>query len=298
MMRVTFNGSFTNGTAEITRAAAALAEAQRRVSSGRRINAPSDDPSGSESAIIDRTTMATMDAYTATSNAAVSRLSVADAVLSDVVNQITAAKTTALGARGTTQTIAQREAAREELLSIRDALLSDINAQFHGTYLFSGSKATTAPFAASGGAFSPYQGDGSQVSVDVGLGRTVSISFSGGDIFQGSDSQHLLDTLTNLAASVAAGDNVAIGQGLDALGRAFDRATTAQSTVGSNLRVIDTSRPQIDATRRAALTRVSAVEDANLPEALSDLSRSQAALQAALQSLSTVGRLTLMDYLK
>lgn len=297
-MRVTFNGTFVDGTTEINRAAQALAEAQRRVSSGRRINAPSDDPTGSESAVVDHATMARMDAYTSASDAAVSRLSVADAALTDIINQITSAKTTALSARGSSQSQAQRNAASTELLAIRDALAADINTKFHGTYLFSGSASTTAAYALSGGSYSTYQGNATPPAVEVGPGRTVALSFDGGAIFQGGDSQHVLDLLTGLAASVAAGDNTAIGQGLDALERAFDRATAAQSTVGNNLRVIDDSRNQIDATHLAALTRASKVEDVDLASAITDLSRSEAALRAALQSLATAGRLTLMDYLK
>ena len=34
----------------------------------------------------------------------------------------------------------------------RSAVFADFNAQFHGTYLFSGTKATTAPFNNAGGA--------------------------------------------------------------------------------------------------------------------------------------------------
>jgi flagellar hook-associated protein 3 FlgL len=297
-MRVTFNGSFTDGTTEVMRTAAAVAEAQRRVASGRRINTPSDDPTGTASVVVDRATMARMDAYTSTANVALSRLSVADVALADIVNQISAARVSALGARGTTQTATQRAAASQDLLAIRDALASDINTQFHGTYIFSGSAGTVAPYVVSAGSASAYQGNTSQTAVEIGPGRKVTLSFDGGAILQGGDSQHVLDLLTDLAASVQAGDNTAIGQGIDALGRAFDRATTAQSLVGANLRLVDDSRAQTDAVKRAALTRVSSIEDADMTTALTDLSRSQAALQAALQSLATIGRLTLMDYLK
>lgn len=297
-MRTTFNGVFVDGTTEVARAAQAMADAQKRVSSGRRINAPSDDPSGSESAIVDHATMDRMDAYTAASDVASSRLSVADAALTDMINQITAAKTSALSARGSTQTQVQRDAASKELLSIRDALANDINTKFHGTYLFSGSESTTAPYVLSGGAYSSYQGNNTQVNAEVAPGRNVALTIDGNAVFKGGDSQHVLDMLTSLAASVAAGDNTAIGQGLDALDRAFDRLSSAQSTVGNSLRVIDDGRGQIDAAHFAALSRASKVEDADLSEAIADLSRSESALRAALQSLATVGRLTLMDYLK
>ena len=90
-----------------------------------------------------------------------------DNTLTDIVNQLTSAQTTALAARGSSQTQAQRDAASNELLAIRDALMSDINTKFQGAYLFSGSKVTIAAYASSGGVISAYQGDSNVTSVEI-----------------------------------------------------------------------------------------------------------------------------------
>ena len=46
------------------------------------------------------------------------------------------------------------------------------------------------------------------------------------------------------------------------------------------------------------IARLSSVEDVDLAEAMSKLSQSETAYRAALTSIATVGRLSLMDYLK
>jgi len=149
-MRVTFSSTFREGAAEINLASQRLADAQRQVASGRRIGLPSDDPAGATAAVTDHATIGTLDTYTRTTDAATSRLTVVDSVLSDIVDKISAAQTTALGSRGTTQTQGQRDAAAANLQGISDALLADLTTQFRGAYLFSGAKATVAPFTQAG----------------------------------------------------------------------------------------------------------------------------------------------------
>lgn len=298
-MRTTFNETFRHGLEDISRTAEQLADAQRRVSSGRRINAPSDDPAATVQAINERATLATLDSYTRAGDTAFARLAVADSVLSDVINQLTAARVATVGARGSARGQAERDAAASELLSIRDALLADINTTSRSAYLFSGAASTTPPYVKGpGGTISAYNGDASPVSLDVAGGRSVQVSFDGGAIFQGSDPNHVLDSLTSLASAVAAGDEIAIEQGLAALDRAFDRAVVAQTRIGVSMRSLGDLRPQLASERLAALTRVSKLEDADIAKAISDMASADAAHRAALGAFAAVGRLSLMDYLK
>lgn len=297
-VRIVFNTTFEEGTRAIARAAEQLIDAQRQVASGRRLNQLSDDPLGATAAVSEHTTLARIDAYSGASDAAAYRLDLADAVLTDVIEQLTAAPTIALGARGSSATEAQRAAAANQLLSIRDALLSDINTQIQGTYIFSGAQVTTAPFASSGSGISAYQGDVEPLSIDIGAHRTVAITLDGGSIFQGGDTSHVLDALTALASAVVAGDAAGIAAGVDAITRTFDRAVTAQATVGNGLRALDDNRGQLTAARRAATTRLAKVEDADLAQAAARMAQADTAYRAALQAMATSGRISLLDYLR
>lgn len=282
---------------DVSRAAERLANAQRQVSSGERIQVASDDPNGTASLVGELATVKRLDAYSQAGDAATSRLSVVDSALTDIVNQLTAAKTTALAGRGSTQTTDQRSALAAAMLSIRDALLSDVNTTFHGTALFAGSSGASAAYAQAGGAFT-YQGDTSGSAIDVGFNRTVQLTLDGQAMFQGSDPRNILDSLTDLADAITRGDDTAIGQGVAALETAFDRATAVQSQVGTWLRAIDDTRPQIQAAKLAASGRASTLRDADMAAAVSEMSNADASYRAALQVVATNGQLTLLDYLK
>ena len=297
-MRISFNAAFEEGTRAINRASAALAEAQRQLSSGRRIGSPSDDPLGTSTAITEHATVNRVDAYTHAADALSSRLVLADTMLSDIITQLTAAQSTALSARGSSTTPAQRQAAANELLAIRDSIMSDVNAQLQGQYIFSGSNVLVAPYARVGGGISPYQGDASAARVDVAAGRDVAATFDGGAILQGADPKHILDALTDLAAAVVAGDDAGIATGVDAVSHAFDRATLAQSRVGNDLRSLDDVRVQLSAARLASVARLSKTEDADLAAASTRLAQGETAYRAALTAVAQTLKLSLLDFMK
>ena len=298
-MRVVFNAQFRQAADEINRTASDLAVAQQRVSSGRRITRPSDDPAGASSAVTDHAALGTLDAYTKTADTATSRLAVVDTTLSDMVNKLAAAQTAAASARGSSAGQSQRDAAAATLRGITDALVSDFNAQFHGAYLFSGSLATTAPYAAgAGGVISSYQGNATTMSVDLGQGRPLQTAFVGSGIAQGSDATDVFTVLANLITAVTSGDAVGIGLGMAGLDRATDRATLAQTQVGTNLNALDDARARLSAQRLDVGAQLSKTEDANMASAITQMSQADTAYRAALGAFSKVGSVSLMDYLR
>ena len=298
-MRVIFSDQFREAATEINRTSAQLAEAQQQVSSGRRISKPSDDPGGSAAAVTDHAMLGTVDAYTQTADTATSRLTVVDSTLSDIVNKIVAAQTAVASASGSVPNQSQRDAAAANLQAISDALFSDFNAQFHGAYLFGGSKATTAPYTrGAGGVVSIYQGNGTTMSVDVGPGRQVQVSFDGGSFAQGGDPTVIFTVLSSLVTAAKAGDSVGLSQGLDAIGRALDRATLAQTQVGTSLSALDDARARLSTQGLNTNAQLSKTEDANMASAITQMSEADTAYRAALGAFSKIGTVSLMDYLK
>lgn len=295
-MRVTFN-NLNDGLAALNVAAAALDRAQDQLATGRRLRVASDDPAATERAIAGRTDIATIDAYTRASDSAAARLSGMDTALTDIIERITEAKVRATGARGSTTTVESREAAALALEGIRDSVLGTINLSVGGTSLFAGAEARTNAYAQVAGVWT-YQGDGATVAVDIGQNRTVATSRSGQAIIQGTDTTDLFTALDNLAAAIRANDDAGMAAGVAALDRAFDRATRAQSQVGTDLNGVEEEQRQLSALKLASQKRLSKDEDANLAEAASDLSRADTAYRAALGAISTAGRVSLMDYLR
>jgi flagellar hook-associated protein 3 FlgL len=296
-MRVTFDMTMRNGVHDILRASEALLRAQREVSSGRRVHVPSDDPSAASRIIGEYGELRAIDSYARVTDSAESRLLVADSMLSDIIRRIEDAQTSAAAAANSFLTQTQRDALALELEGIRDAVLSAVNQQFKGTYIFSGTSATTAPYVKdAAGHVGAYQGNTERQMLDVDRSRAVEVTFDGssvvGDLFDGF--QQLIDAVR---AGNTSGPGFSVRDGMARLDEAFTRATTQQSRVGAALRAVAEQRTRLSDTKQASLARRSSLEDVNLAEAIARMRQAELAHQAAIGAVGVASRQSLLDYL-
>lgn len=292
-MRVTFNTTYRDGLEGIQTAAARLAEWQRQVSSQRRVQFASDDPAAAAAVVGERAEMASLDQFEETTDSVDARLHVVDSLLSDILSNLTAAQTTAAAGRSTILTADQRSALALQMRGLRDNILMDVNGQYRGTFVFSGTAVLTPPFAKdAAGIVQAYAGTQQAQGLDIDRTRSVETTLDGGAIVA-----DLFPAMDALAAAIENGDMAQVDAGLSDLQAAFDRVTAAQSRVGVTLGDLDAHRMRLDAMRRASDQRRSSLEDANLAEAISRMQQAETAYRAALGALGTSGRLSLMDYL-
>jgi flagellar hook-associated protein 3 FlgL len=298
-MRITFQTSYRNSLADINQTLEDLAKAQRQVSSGKRLELASDDPAAAAGAVTEHGEVGTLDQYLRSADTAASRLSALDTVLGDVISQLTQARAVATGGLGTSANQATRESIANELQGIKDALLSDFTTTFHGTYLLSGTNQTVAPYTRNpDGSISAYAGNAQGMRIDVDRQTSLQVTYDGSAVAQGAAAQSVFDTLDDLVASIRAGDTPAVQAGIDELKAAFDRATLAQTRVGNDEAALEDQKTRLGELRRASLRRLSAHEDVNMAEAISNATAADTAHRAALAAVSKIANISLLDYLE
>jgi flagellar hook-associated protein 3 FlgL len=297
-MRVTFGAVQRQASEGISRASEQMVRFQRQVSTGKRVERPSDDPSAASTAVSERANLDSFSQFTASADAAESKLRVADSVMSDLLDKLTAARSVVMSVRGSTATDAQREASAEELRSLREAVIEDLNTAFRGTFLFGGAAGDTKPFTVTNGVVDPYAGSTTEVAVDIDRGRSVTVAFDGSSIAQGGDAIDIFAAFDQAAAAAVAGDGTALGEAFDAMGRAFDRVTRAQTSVGASLRAVADHKLRLGDAARASGARLSTLEDANMVAAISGMNQAEVTYQAALGAAARASQISLFDYLK
>ena len=285
-----------DGLAGINQAAERMAAAQQQVSTGRRLNGAGDDPVAMQQATLVRSGLGAVDAYARSVDSAASALSWADATLSSFGDKLGAAIVAGLSARGNVSA-SSRAAAAESIRMLRDGLLSDINTSFNGRAIFSGTQPSPTAYAFVGGAW-VYQGNADQMQVEVSKDRLVSVTFNGQELAQGTDTTDVFTVMDQLVTAINAGNNAAIGTALDGLQRAYDRANRVQGRLGADERGLDDAALRLSTLRLAGEARRSKFEDANMAEAITKLTDAQTAYKAALGSVSSTERLSLLDYLR
>jgi flagellar hook-associated protein 3 FlgL len=297
-MRVTFNTLFRNTLRDVQRTAADYARAQQQVSSGIKLQRPSDNPSAAGTALTERAEIRALDRYKSATDSVESRLLVVDTVLDDVIRSVTSAQTRAGAGRSTVLTAEQRDALALDVEGIRDAILSAVTTSYRGMYVFSGADTATVPYSRTGAGISAYQGNSTVVSVDVSRTSSVAVTFDASALLQGGSAQDLFSTLDTLASDIRNGNMAGIDARMVELDDAFNRATQTQSRVGTSLNALTSEQQRISELRRASDVRRSGAEEASLASAISEMSRAQQAYEAAIAATGTTQRLSLLDYLR
>jgi flagellar hook-associated protein 3 FlgL len=248
--------------------------------------------------ISEKAAHASYEQYVQAGDSAESRLAVADTLLSDIIDKLGAARTSILSTQGSETTDAQRENGAQELASLRDAVLEDLTTSFRGTYMFGGAAGTVRPYSKdNAGVVQGYAGSTREVTVDVDRNRPVTVVFNGDAIVDGGDTTDLFQAFEDAIAAARSGDAEAAHDASHALQRAFDRATQVQSSVGTSLRAIADHTARLQEAGRGSTSRVAALEEANMAEAISGLQQAETAYNAALGAAASTTRRSLFDYL-
>jgi len=298
-MRISFQTGFLHAMSDIQRTSEELARRQREVSSGLRLQAPSDDPTAAVGAITEHAALGAIDRYARAADSVSARLTVVDTVLGDIIEKLTQAQVVATGALGDTPTTAQRDAAARELAGLRDALFGDFNTNFRGVFVFSGTASTTSPFQRNPDqTVGAYQGNASTISVDIDRTSAVQVTFDGSSVTQGTEPRDIFAVLEDLRVDILAGDTPAIEAGIADLKKVFDRAVQAQTQVGTDEKALEDQRLRLTDETLGAKARLSKLQDANMAEAISAMGRAEVGYQAALGATATITRVSLMDFLR
>ncbi|MGC2404365.1 MAG: hypothetical protein WA510_31525 [Acidobacteriaceae bacterium] len=122
-----------------------LATDLKQVSTGLRVNQPSDDPAAAANYVTSLAASANVDQYTQNVTALTSQLQTADSALGSIVTSLNSAISLGYeGGTGTTST-SDRQAIAGQVQAVLSNVVAQANTSDQGAYLFAGSDTTTAP---------------------------------------------------------------------------------------------------------------------------------------------------------
>ena len=180
--RITGNQVTRNLANDIREQQQAIAEIREQLSSGKRINRPSDDPAHAARLIGLDAAQAQLTQYSRNASAAESRLTLEENALSSATNSLERVRELALRAAGGGLSDSERQTIAGEIRGRLDELYDAANARdAAGDYLFAGSRADTRPFERG----TPVVFNGNAVGRELPLGsaRSVTSGDSGMEAF-------------------------------------------------------------------------------------------------------------------
>jgi len=178
---------YQSGISNILERQAELARTQQELASGKRIQSPSDDPSGAVKILDIEEDIRLVDQYQRNASLAQGQLAIEETALVGVNNVLQRVRELSVQANNATETPESRSAIALEMEGRLEELVALANTRdANDEYLFGGFQSQTPPFAKQGGVVT-YSGDDGQRFLDIAASSQVAVRDSGSRVFLAVD---------------------------------------------------------------------------------------------------------------
>ena len=266
-----------------------LTKANQIVSSGKRIQSLSDDPVGLAQALNIRSGIDNLEQLGRNITFGKPLLTAAESALTSIQDLTADAKALAVSMANTTVGPDERANAAATIKNYMEEIVSLGNTDVNGRYIFAGTKTDTKPFAADGS----YSGNNEAFAIKIGRDANLTVG-NDGEAVLGT----IFTTLSDLKTALENNDIVGIQTGMTQLGDDYDRFGNKISEIGSKMIRAEIKETIFADMKIANTDRLSRIQDADIAEAITELSAKELAYKAALSSATKVMDLSLLDYLR
>ena len=166
-----------------------MQETQEKLSSGKQINRPSDDPSGTRKVLGLRTEEFQVQQFLDNTATAKEQINITSSTLESTQELFAKIKELTIQANNDTLGQSERATIANELDELTESVLQYANTENNGRYIFSGTKTLTAAFTAtrdsSGNILSvSYNGNNEEIKYQIGPNSFIQVNLPGGKLFQ------------------------------------------------------------------------------------------------------------------
>jgi flagellar hook-associated protein 3 FlgL len=314
-MRITNNMVSDRVIADLQARYGAMANTQLQISTGRRVNQPSDDPTAAAQERLRLSELSGITGSQSSVESAQTALNSSESSLEGVRSVLSRANELALAGANGSLSQADRVTIANEIDQLIKSAKDSMNTKVGDSYIFAGTKSDTAPYADATG--DTYQGDGGALLRDGGAGVVLQtnpsfVPVGGGaavpltaDAILGNGSAagdgRVLDALTQLSAHLRGGTTADLqaiqGTDLQAIKANQTAVSSAVSAIGamSNRATAAASRLEdLEATAKQSIDDLTGVD---MAKAITDYSAQSAAYQASLKVGAQIIQPSLLQFL-
>ena len=283
----------------------AVARLQAEMSSGKRIQVPSDDPSGTGQSLSLNATASQLAQYQRNGQDGDSWLTTVDTALTTALGYLRNARDLVVqsGDAGLGQT--SRDALADGIDGLKAGLLTQANARYQGRNVFAGTSDAPAAFTVSTSGSTPaYTWTGSTTgSVDrkIGPSTSVRVDTDGSQAFGWTDpSTGTQSTAFALLDKISTGlrNGSSVTGTLSDLDSVMQSMLTAAASNGSRQKVLENTMSDVSSQQLTIKGQLSGVEDVDMASVIMNLQMQQVTYQGALAAGARVLQPTLLDFLR
>jgi flagellar hook-associated protein 3 FlgL len=263
---------------------------QAQLSSGKRIAVPSDDPSGTASAMTFRSQQASDVQYLRNIDQVSARLGVTDSTLTSLSDRVRSVRELMMQAQNGALSADSRAALAAQAAALKSEIVSMYNTTYLDRPVFGGTVAGQQAIDPTTGA---YVGNDQPVSTRISRDATIRVDVKGSDV--AADTMPAL--LDRIVTDLGSANPVPSADFTD-LDAASSKIVQALGDVGARSARIDSTRTNVDSHRLDLTARISENEDVDLPATIMNLQSQQVAYQSALGASAKLLQTSLLDFLR
>lgn len=196
----------------------ALSSALQQVSTGLRVNQPSDDPTASANMVVSLAASANVDQYTSNISSLLPQMQTADSAISQIETSLNSAITLGTSGANGNLTSLEKQGISAQAQSILSSVIAQANTSFQGIYVFGGSASASPPYVAASESFDSTQGTtGSPLATTTALTAgsitTISDATTGDTMTFKAQAGDTIATLSTAIANAVAAGTLTAGTG-------------------------------------------------------------------------------------
>ncbi len=269
----------------------AMDSAMRQLTSGNRVEVPSDDPAASRSIIRTNSVLEENKQYSRNISRARSLNTLQESVLDQVDELLVRGREIAIGQAGSTATEQTRLAAASEVRGLIESMTDLANTRLGNRYIFAGLESGRPPLPTEDGAPLPT----GSTPIEIGPGRTVAPTESASRIFGDTGA---LAALEELALALETNNASAIQQSSYELRESQSQLQVLVAETGNLTNRLEAAGSRLEMLEANLMQYRSDLRDVNFEEVISELAARETAYQAALLATSRILSQNLTDFLR
>jgi len=271
-------------------------QAITELSTGRKVNQPSDDPAAVAGLIVNNAQASAISTYLSNISSLQARLQMADSTLNSVVTNLSQA--ISLGIEGANGTVNEtdRNAIAEEVNGIQQQILGYANQSFQGNYLFAGTAVNVKPFVTDPTSPSGvnYVGNTGVNNIEIGDGQSVPANLAGSQLFTAPGSD-VFQALADLSSALQSGSNIPAA--VTEVENAFDHVNAQRAFYGVTLSRLNTASSFLNEENLQLSQENNNLVGADMAAAASQVTQAETALDATLSAGGKISHYSLLDFL-
>jgi len=272
--------------------------ALQELSTGKRVNVPSDDPLAASLMVGNQDQTSRNDQYLHNIDSLTTQMQTADTALSSVVTALNQA--ISLGVEGSTGTVSttQQQQIATSLQGIQSQIVQLANTDIGGVYLFAGTASTTPPYVLDPTSASgvQYNGNDGTNQIQIADGLSVQTNLPGSQLFQNA-SGDVFGSLQQVISALQAGNTSAAATATNALRDALNSITGSRTFYGNVESQLNSTQTFLNQEQVTLTSQGNNLIGVDLAKAATDLTQATTAHDAALAAAAKILPTSLLDYL-